>query len=416
MIPKPLNEIEWSDIEALRDGGREEDDTIEYKASFSGGANFLTFTESERLRAVTGIAAEVVAFLNGRGGDVVIGVREIKNDHPKIDDITPITDVAATADRLAQTLGAVIEPMQSILGVRAILKPGGAGEGVIVIRAPLSLRAPHRYRSNKECYTRRGRESVPMPMDEIQDLTLRRAETLNERVAILTDRFNDLSNSVVGRTALAAHRVHFRTCFVPLARQNLALDNAILAAFSGSDPDLVLGDKRERLDVAFSHLTHTYQPILRGMMKESLETGVRGHDDFIYCSKAIKSDGVMWTGFACRVEIPSRTDSILGFYHQWVVGYFANTIQSMTSVQTHAPWLGAGILRIAIHSAGQMVIQSGASHWSKVTPWPAQFITIPDFEIVDDKALWGFFHQLQRDVADIAGLKNVSIYDRLHSE
>ena len=30
MIPKPLNEIEWSDIEALRDSGREEDDTIEF--------------------------------------------------------------------------------------------------------------------------------------------------------------------------------------------------------------------------------------------------------------------------------------------------------------------------------------------------------------------------------------------------
>ena len=37
MIPKPLNEIVWSDIEALRDSGREEDDTMSTRAAFQAG-------------------------------------------------------------------------------------------------------------------------------------------------------------------------------------------------------------------------------------------------------------------------------------------------------------------------------------------------------------------------------------------
>ena len=49
MIPKPLNEIEWSDLETLRDSGREEDDTLEFKGSFSGGEDFLNFTEKNKL-------------------------------------------------------------------------------------------------------------------------------------------------------------------------------------------------------------------------------------------------------------------------------------------------------------------------------------------------------------------------------
>ena len=151
MIPKPLNEIEWSDIEALKDSGREEDDTIEFKGSFKGGSDFLAFNEKQQAEAVDSIAKEVIAFLNGRGGDVIIGASEFKNDHPKIEVLTPLQSVNATADRLAQSLAALIEPAQTVLGVRAIKQSGPDVEGIIVVRAPSSLRAPHRSKRTKNC-------------------------------------------------------------------------------------------------------------------------------------------------------------------------------------------------------------------------------------------------------------------------
>ena len=55
MIPKTLNEIEWADIEALRNSGREEDDTIEYKTSFSGGSDYLAFSDPKRAKAIEGV-------------------------------------------------------------------------------------------------------------------------------------------------------------------------------------------------------------------------------------------------------------------------------------------------------------------------------------------------------------------------
>lgn len=158
MIPKALTEIEWADLEALKESGREESDTIEFKGSFSGGgSDFLALTESQREKAVKGIAREVIAFLNGRGGDIIVGAEEADNAHPSIKEFRLLANVSATADRLAQALSATIEPYQAVLGVRAI-RPETGDNGVILLRAPASLRAPHRYTRDRECYIRRGRE------------------------------------------------------------------------------------------------------------------------------------------------------------------------------------------------------------------------------------------------------------------
>jgi Putative DNA-binding domain len=410
VIPKPLNEIEWSDIEALRDSGREEDDTIEYKGSFSGGADFLSFTDSQRAKAIEGVVREALAFLNGRGGDVVIGVREAKNDHPKIEEITPVAKVVATVDRLAQSLAAVIEPTQSILGVKAILMPDSDEQGVIVIRAPSSLRAPHRYMGNKECYIRRGRESVPMPMDEVQDLTIRRADTLSERITMMSEQFRGLDGNTVGRNTLSAHRVHFRCCFVPFSRQQLALDDGVLNAFRGYDPVLTSGQSTDRNDVAFRNLEHSYRPVLRGMTRETLVERARSENDFMYAAKTISADGMMRTDFACRTTLSEGEKPAIGFHDAWIAGYFANTIVSIRSVVSVAPWLSGGFFRVAVYAGGQIEMGSSSSRWSKNTLWPARMITIPDFEIQDDSAFAEIFLQLQRDVASIAGLTNTAIY------
>jgi Putative DNA-binding domain len=411
MIPKPLNEIEWSDIEALRDSGREEDDTIEYKGSFSGGYDFLAFTDSQRVKAVEGVVREALAFLNGRGGDVLIGVREAKNDHPKIEEITPVANVVATVDRLAQSLVAVIEPTQSILGVKAVLKPGGDGDGVILVRAPSSLRAPHRYTGNKECYIRRGRESVPMPMDEVQDLTLRRADTQSERLSLLAEQFLDHATDRVGRHTLSAHRVHFRMCFVPLSRQQIVLSTDVLNAFRGGDPELILGDSQESNDVAFRYLSSwDYSPILRGMCREALQDKIWGDDDFSYAAKVVRNDGIMRTDFACRSALSERTESTNGFHVAWVAGYFANSLRSMAAVHQLLPSLGHGVLRVAVHSAGSITVATGIRHWAQHYAWPAGTVTIPDFDIADARGLDRCFEQLQIDVNSIAGVRQPAIY------
>ena len=150
MIPKPLGEITWSDILALQESGREEDDTIEYKESLAGGLDYQALSSGQKDKARDTIAKEVIAFLNGRGGDIVIGVQEGDNDLPKIKAITPLQNVDKTVGSLADSLAAIIEPRQAILAIRAIREHNDDTEGVIIIRAPSSLRAPHRSTQTKE--------------------------------------------------------------------------------------------------------------------------------------------------------------------------------------------------------------------------------------------------------------------------
>ena len=285
MIPKPLKEIEWSDIESLKDSGREEDDTIEFKASFSGGSDYLEFNDAKRAKAIEGIAREAVAFLNGRGGDIVIGVREAANDHPKIEEITPVQNIDQTVDRLAQSLAALIEPAQSVLGLRAIRRAEGDSEGIIIVRCPSSLRAPHRYSPTKDCYVRRGRSSVPMPMDEVQDVTLNRAMRRAERNALLDQQFDGFAGGNVGIRNLPNGRFHIRTVYVPNSSSDIEFDDEILRSFSGNDPVVSDGSHTFSNDVAFRNLDHPWRQQLRGKRREGFYERAGG---FVYCAKSIK--------------------------------------------------------------------------------------------------------------------------------
>ena len=412
MIPRPLNEIDWSDLEAVRDSGREEDDTIEFKGSFSGGLDFLNLNDKQQAVAVDAIAKEAIAFLNSRGGDIIIGASEFKNDHPRIERFLSIENVSAVADRLAQSLAAIIEPVQTVIGVRAIKETETDTSGVIVVRSPGSIRAPHRSKRTRDCFVRRGRESVPMPMDEIQDLTLRRSTTRNERLELLNEQFLDISSARSGRQQLEAHRVHFRSSFVPFVRTQIRLSDEVLGAFGGRDPSLNFGDKVEQNSVAFRGLSSRgYRPILRGMTRENLQERAWGNEDFFFSSKTIREDGLLTTNFACRCALNESNDSNPGFHNGWVAGYFANTLISMAQVLRLHPVLSQGILRVVIHAAGPMTIGEGEGMWAEHKIWQPDTVEIPDFEIDGPESILETFQQLQADVAAIAGFRNPKIFD-----
>lgn len=402
MIPKPLNEIEWADIEALRDSGREEDDTIEYKGSFSGGADFIAFNDGQRTRAVAGIAREALAFLNGRGGDIVIGVREANNDHPKIEEIISVENVNATADRLAQSLAAVIEPVQSILGVRAITEGDDWTRGVIVVRAPSSLRAPHRFTGNKECYIRRGRESVPMPMDEIQDITLGRAMRRAERNQLLEQKFATFESGKIGTRTLPTQRFHIRVVFVPNIDREIQLDAHILSAYRGNDLEVSNEAGPLYNDVAFRELGHNWKPDVRGKFISSLpENG----EDVHYCHKSIKQSLVMSADFSSTWRTDLRQQELSGVYGVWVVGFLANSLVSIRNVLAQKPEFGSGTLRISLYAFGNQNLITGDGIWARALQLPNGVESFPDFEIEGPLSIDQVFRQAQVDLYAVAGIE-----------
>lgn len=413
MIPKPLNEIEWSDLEALKDSGREEDDTIEFKASFSGGSDFLVFSDAQRAKAIEGVAREAVAFLNGRGGDIVIGVREDGNEHPKIEEISPVANIDQTVDRLAQSLAALIEPTQSVLGLRAIRKTVGDSEGVIVVRCPSSLRAPHRFKPTKECYVRRGRSSVPMPMDEVQDVTLTQSMRRSERLALVDEQFEKMAVGFVARHQLPSPRFHVRAVYVPFAVGEVELADETLSAFQSGNPLLYCLGQSISNDVVFRPLGHQWAHKLRGRSKEYFwqEKENTGIVQFDFIEKSILTRLIMKTEFAhCRdLNRHNHGDSDLNTPVLWLIGYLANTILSFQNVLTLHPEFFPGIIRVAIVQEGEMGLRIGAA-------WPENYWMttglnyIPDFEISAIADFDSVFQQLQIDLYSLAGIQPPEIW------
>lgn len=404
MIAKSFNEIEWTDVEALVALRREEDDTIEFKSAFKGGSDFLSLSEAKQKAAVESVAKEVISFLNGHGGDVILGIREANNETGSAEEVSPIANVAITAERLSQSLSARIEPFQSILAVRGIVQPSGDGSsGAIVIRAPASLRAPHRSRESRECYARRGRESVPMPMDEIQDVTLNRASRRTERLSLLNEQFEPFRTGKIGRVSLPPDRMHVRCAYVPLADAQFGLSDAVRTAFIAEDPVLYMGERQFRNDVAFRSVFGNWRPTLRG--KRAVDYTQHSEVEWGYSGKEIYESGIMITDFADNFSDVVRNNEVQGMYFGWLIGFFANTLVSIRNVIDLVPEWGGGILRVAILIGDNRNLITGERHWVTAHPLPPGEVVLPDFELTHPQAFDDALRQLQIDTCALAGVE-----------
>lgn len=404
MIPKPLNEIEWSDIEALRDSGREEDDTIEFKGSFSGGSDFLTFNDKQQAIAIDGIAKEAIAFLNGRGGDIVIGAKEFKNEHPKIEALIPLPNIIQTVDRLAQALAAVIEPTQSILAVRAIACPVEFGSGVIVVRAPSSLRAPHRSKRLRECYIRRGRESVPMPMDEVQDLTLFRTARRSELLARLDSALSDIGDPKVRRVTLPNDRLRLKIAYQPYVSGEILISSETLTALRQTKPVLSMdGRVFEHLSV-FDNLDHQGKPMLRGRIFEGWkDRGARQ----VYCAASITTSlALEWDYADSGRHTNNNSAAEIGMFDAWAIGFFARALFSLKRLLELNASFAHGVLRVGYFCTGIQKLLVGDGLWGEAFDLPEERTMLPDFEVAEIASLEGIFTQIQQDFFSIAGVEN----------
>ncbi|MFN7056255.1 MAG: helix-turn-helix domain-containing protein [Hyphomonas sp.] len=144
-----------------------EDVTFEIKEALplSNGAKGWAATSKLHASERDGIAKEVVAFANTRGGILVVGIEESDYAPKRAQRLaTEIPNVAELADRLSQALNASIDPPLRGLQVQAIPVTGPAG--FLVIKVPLSNLAPHGFGTPALSYVRKQDRSEPMSMSE----------------------------------------------------------------------------------------------------------------------------------------------------------------------------------------------------------------------------------------------------------
>jgi Putative DNA-binding domain len=397
MIPKALDQIEWADLELLKDSGREEGDTIEFKSSFSGGADYLNFTDPQRDKAVKGIAREVIAFLNGRGGDVIIGAEEVSNEDPRIGSFKPMPGVAAIADRLAQSLLAVIEPYQSVVSVRAIRKDS-KDEGIVVVRAPQSLRAPHRLTKDNVCYIRRGRESVPMPMDEIQDLNIYREAGRRQLVEDLDRRLKGYPSTL--GMPLPEEHIHIAFGLVGQSGSQNSCSVAALKAVDHFYPRLDFGGGPSPMEGPWLN-PQPWRPMVRGQFSQYIHQDIReGRRQFRFWQREVHEGGMLIAHIADSGAINDFAgEGDLVIQQDELNEAVASSLAFLRHTCVLLPGLLPAILRVSIRCKGPVALGTQR----RAYPFFKGDFSIPDMDLVDLSAFDTAYQLARADYYNLAG-------------
>lgn len=143
--------------------------------------------------------ADVTAFANASGGDVVFGIAE--NDDGVATSICPQTPdggIDGVVLRMQSILTDQAEPRMPGVQVHAVPVTVGAVTGhVVIIRVPQSWASPHRVKTNNHVFVRDGRRKRSLDMPELRALFLR-TESQAQRIRdFISDR---LAKVLVGET------------------------------------------------------------------------------------------------------------------------------------------------------------------------------------------------------------------------
>lgn len=195
---KPLSAITYPDLVRLCENRVAENDVLDFKqalSSIDGEGDWQEFLLNDKDAKIK-IAKELVAFANTNGGTLLLGFSE--DNENRASDLTPISQAEILKDRLVQILTETIEPPLHYLESAAIPSDDPT-RGVVIFRTERSLDRPHRINMKRskttrhtEAYIRRGTNSEPMTMREIQQYSVLR----NHEIDLVKSRFTELRNEL----------------------------------------------------------------------------------------------------------------------------------------------------------------------------------------------------------------------------
>ncbi|VVG71660.1 hypothetical protein PAP18089_02645 [Pandoraea apista] len=177
-LPFDLSRITEDDLQALVQARATENSNLEFKQQLPGSDNAGKHE----------LTADVSAFANAGGGDIVYGVAE--DGDACATNITPLTgNQDQEVRRLQDILMNGIEPRIPGLAVSSVPVTGGF---CVIIRVPKSWIGPHRVKSNQHFFVRESGRKRQLDMPEIKSLFLRAAGFASQVRDFRTDRVGRL--------------------------------------------------------------------------------------------------------------------------------------------------------------------------------------------------------------------------------
>ncbi|MBN2560399.1 MAG: ATP-binding protein [Phycisphaerae bacterium] len=160
MIPKRFDQIVFADVQSLVDNGVPEGRTLEYKRELPGGSD-----DDKRE-----FLADVSAFANAGGGDIVYGVAEKTAEKGKPDKIVGLPGLEADKEklRLEDILRNGLDPR--VVGIQVDAFDDGKGLHVLVLRVPRSWNSPHMvvFKNWSRFFSRTSAGKYQLDVDEIR--------------------------------------------------------------------------------------------------------------------------------------------------------------------------------------------------------------------------------------------------------
>ena len=289
-IIKALDELTQQDLEALCEKKWPESQNVEFKSGLSAEEGQDPWYKGGKIGeyAKRKLFKEIVALANSSGGRLFLGIDESSEKPPVAEKLSALPRCHDLAESLERSAYDWIEPPLTPMKVR-VVPVGDEGSGVVIFDIQSSHNAPHRSKDLK-CYTRRGTESVPMTMYEIQDLTLR----LNRRTDEIQRSFDESKSEF----RLWADRrrppdrlgVSFRVFGVPTGSR-------LYIPRTFRNPQVVLqlrgfsavldGNENSKVSLPWPFDDGRERPIVRGSCRD-FENDERGHQCTIRCDGRIE--------------------------------------------------------------------------------------------------------------------------------
>jgi hypothetical protein len=157
MIDQPIDGIDEAVLRHLIDNQVSEGRDLEFKRELPGGGD----------EATREFLADVTAFANAQGGDIVFGLDEANGVAAELPGVA-VDDPDAAILRLEGKLQTGVEPR--LIGVRTKWVRLDNGRGVLVLRIPGSLSAPHRvtFRNGARFYGRNSRGKYELDVHDLR--------------------------------------------------------------------------------------------------------------------------------------------------------------------------------------------------------------------------------------------------------
>ncbi len=290
-ITKALDELTQQDLETLCDKKWPESQNVEFKSDLSAerGKQDPWYKDGKVGEYAKGkLFRAIVALANSSGGRLFLGVDESSEKPPVAKKVRPLPRCHDLAESLERSAYDWIEPPLTPMRVKGV-PVGDDGSGVVVFDIQSSHNAPHRLK-DLQCYTRRGTESVPMTMYEIQDLTLR----LDRRTDEIRHSFDESKTEFhlwANRRRPATQKgVGFRVVAVPTGAPlyiSRTFRNRQVILPIQSFEAVLDGNESVKVNLSASSSGGTERPIMRGSLRE-YENDERGHQWIVRCDGRIE--------------------------------------------------------------------------------------------------------------------------------